>query len=163
MEKLSHIADDGRPAMVDVGDKPVSHRVAKAEGFIELKKETIKLVDENKIKKGARSIGQIEKQYQFFKESEDNSEDTPIVSVFITPDDKTFESSYLSGKESNPNTVWLKWVNHKQADNSIESTLRNLIVHEQNAEIQPIDMNTQFIIKSFIDYIASEFRVWIIE
>ena len=32
-----------------------------------------------------------------------------------------------------------------------------MIKHEHNAEIEPIDPNTQFIIKSFIDYIAIEF------
>ncbi len=49
--ELTHI-DNNRPAMVDVSDKPVSHRIAKAKGFIKLNKETIKLICENHIKKG---------------------------------------------------------------------------------------------------------------
>lgn len=52
MSRLSHIDENNRPAMVDVGDKPVSYRTAKATGFITLQDETIKLIDENKIKKG---------------------------------------------------------------------------------------------------------------
>ena len=49
--ELTHI-NNNRPAMVDVSDKPSSHRIAKAKGFIKLNKETIKLINENHIKKG---------------------------------------------------------------------------------------------------------------
>ena len=49
--ELTHI-NNNRPAMVDVSDKPSSHRIAKAKGFIKLNKETIKLISENNIKKG---------------------------------------------------------------------------------------------------------------
>lgn len=52
MKKLTHIDDNNRPIMVDVGTKLDSHRIARAEGFIYLKKATLKLVCENKIKKG---------------------------------------------------------------------------------------------------------------
>ena len=33
MKKLSHTDDKGRARMVDVGEKPVSHRIAKARGL----------------------------------------------------------------------------------------------------------------------------------
>ena len=49
--ELTHI-DNNKPAMVDVGNKPVSHRVAKAKGFIKLNAKTIKLICENNMKKG---------------------------------------------------------------------------------------------------------------
>ncbi len=52
MERLSHIDDEGRANMVDVSDKKIQHRTAKAEGYIELREETIKLILENKMKKG---------------------------------------------------------------------------------------------------------------
>jgi len=52
MSKLSHTDPSGRAAMVDVGDKPILHRKAVAEGFISLSPETIKLIKENHIKKG---------------------------------------------------------------------------------------------------------------
>ena len=52
MKKLSHTDDKGKANMVDVGEKPVQMRYAKATGFIHLKKETIKLIKENKMKKG---------------------------------------------------------------------------------------------------------------
>lgn len=38
--------------MVDVGLKPFSIRTAKAEGFIRLEENTLKLINENKMKKG---------------------------------------------------------------------------------------------------------------
>jgi len=52
MKKLSHIDNKGKARMVDVGGKDDQLREAKAKGFIKLEKETIKLVKENKIKKG---------------------------------------------------------------------------------------------------------------
>ncbi len=50
--KLSHIGADNRPVMVDVSLKPDSYRVAKAEGFIKLEKNTVKQITVNKMKKG---------------------------------------------------------------------------------------------------------------
>ena len=38
--------------MVDVGNKPDQMRIAKASGFIQLQPETLKLINENLIKKG---------------------------------------------------------------------------------------------------------------
>ena len=38
--------------MVDVTDKPLSHRVARAEGHISLQEDTIQLIKGNRIKKG---------------------------------------------------------------------------------------------------------------
>jgi cyclic pyranopterin phosphate synthase len=52
MSKLSHTDKDGKARMVDVGDKPDQRRVAKAEGFIFLTPNTIKLIRDNEIKKG---------------------------------------------------------------------------------------------------------------
>lgn len=52
MEKLSHINEKGKAEMVDVGAKPNQLREAVAEGFIKLNEITVKLIEENKIKKG---------------------------------------------------------------------------------------------------------------
>ncbi len=52
MNKLSHTDSEGKANMVDVGHKPNQVRVAKAEGFIKLSKETIRLINENQMKKG---------------------------------------------------------------------------------------------------------------
>ncbi len=52
MDKLSHINNEGKANMVDVGNKPEQNRVAKASGFIQLQPETLKLINENLIKKG---------------------------------------------------------------------------------------------------------------
>ena len=52
MAELSHIDGQGRPRMVDVSDKLVSFRRARASGRIDLQKETLALIAENRIKKG---------------------------------------------------------------------------------------------------------------
>jgi uncharacterized protein YlaI len=116
------------------------------------------LLIENKIKKGAITQGQLEKQVSFFKDSDDDYvENIPVYSIFITPDDEAFKTSYEQARNENEDTVWLKWVNHIECDKSIEAIMREIIKYEHNAEIEPIDLTTQFIIKSFIDYLATEF------
>ncbi|MFH0988926.1 MAG: cyclic pyranopterin monophosphate synthase MoaC [bacterium] len=52
MENLSHVDSEGRVTMVDVGGKSIQYRSAKAEGFIRLQPETIRLIRENGLKKG---------------------------------------------------------------------------------------------------------------
>lgn len=49
---LSHIDEHGRPRMVDVSDKPLSHRLARAQGFIRLQPHTVELIQGQKIAKG---------------------------------------------------------------------------------------------------------------
>jgi len=38
--KLTHLNQDGRPHMVDVTDKKITHRTASAEGFVEMSSDT---------------------------------------------------------------------------------------------------------------------------
>ncbi|AHW60749.1 cyclic pyranopterin phosphate synthase [Draconibacterium orientale] len=52
MSQLSHINDEGKANMVDVGHKPQQVRTAEASGFIALQPETIRLINESLIKKG---------------------------------------------------------------------------------------------------------------
>lgn len=52
-KKFSHTDEQGRANMVDVGEKPDMIRTAEAEGKILLSKEALKLILENKNKKGA--------------------------------------------------------------------------------------------------------------
>jgi cyclic pyranopterin phosphate synthase len=52
MKKLTHVDDQARPRMVDVTDKPLSYRVARAQGHIDLQQETIDLITHNGIQKG---------------------------------------------------------------------------------------------------------------
>jgi len=49
---FTHLDRKGRPRMVDVGDKPQSRRMARAEGFIRLQPETIRLIKHRRIGKG---------------------------------------------------------------------------------------------------------------
>jgi cyclic pyranopterin phosphate synthase len=50
--RLSHVDDEGRARMVDVGSKPVTERHAAAEGLIRMSKEAFQLVKANRIAKG---------------------------------------------------------------------------------------------------------------
>lgn len=52
MTNFSHIDKDGKAKMVDVGNKPIQQRTAKAKGFIKLNYDTVKLIKDNLIKKG---------------------------------------------------------------------------------------------------------------
>ncbi len=52
-KKLSHTSHDGNVNMVDVGDKRLSLRIAKAKGHIRLSSDTLELIRENNLKKGS--------------------------------------------------------------------------------------------------------------
>ena len=52
MSKLSHVDEQGKANMVDVGAKADQKRIAKATGHITLKDETIQLIKDNSMKKG---------------------------------------------------------------------------------------------------------------
>ena len=52
MGKFSHVDDQGRAKMVDVGNKPPMRRTAKAAGYITLAQDTLQLIKDNQIKKG---------------------------------------------------------------------------------------------------------------
>ncbi|RME88491.1 MAG: cyclic pyranopterin monophosphate synthase MoaC [Anaerolineae bacterium] len=58
--KLSHLDDEGRARMVDVGHKPETERVAVARGEVHMKKETFDLLRAGNVKKGdALTVAQI--------------------------------------------------------------------------------------------------------
>lgn len=52
MTGLTHFDDQGRAHMVDVGDKPVTSRIATAEGLVLMTPETLALVTAGTAKKG---------------------------------------------------------------------------------------------------------------
>jgi cyclic pyranopterin phosphate synthase len=52
MSKLTHLDDNGRARMVDVADKETTQRIAIAEGFIAMSRETLALVLDGGAKKG---------------------------------------------------------------------------------------------------------------
>lgn len=49
---LSHVGPDGSARMVDVGPKPVTRRVATAEGSVRMSADAFRLVERNEIAKG---------------------------------------------------------------------------------------------------------------
>lgn len=52
MMKLTHTNKRGKAVMVDVGDKDIQTRIAKAHGHIKLAASTIDLILDNQLKKG---------------------------------------------------------------------------------------------------------------
>ncbi len=50
--KLTHVDSQGRSRMVDVTAKPQTHRVARAEAFVEMSASTLKLLRQNALPKG---------------------------------------------------------------------------------------------------------------
>jgi cyclic pyranopterin monophosphate synthase len=52
MTKLSHLNEKGEARMVDVSDKAVTHRSARAEGFVSMSPATLALVETGTAKKG---------------------------------------------------------------------------------------------------------------
>lgn len=52
MSGLTHFDAGGAAHMVDVSEKPVTHRVAQAEGYIKMKPQTLTIIEEGSAKKG---------------------------------------------------------------------------------------------------------------
>jgi len=140
---------------------PISNRQQIVDIFLKIiskdEDDIAYILIENKIKKEAFNPHQARKQFDCFKYSENYVKDLPIYSVVLTTDNEKFSTMHKNVISANEDSVWLKWTNYKDADNSIETILRRLIKNEHEAHIQPIDPNTQFIIKSFIDYIVTEY------
>lgn len=51
-KQLTHIDDDGRAHMVDIGHKPDSFRTATARGFVQMQPHTLQLILDGQVKKG---------------------------------------------------------------------------------------------------------------
>ena len=52
MKEFTHLDDKGHVRMVDVSEKPVSHREAVAQGVVGMAPETFALIEDKKVKKG---------------------------------------------------------------------------------------------------------------
>ncbi|TAL61243.1 MAG: cyclic pyranopterin monophosphate synthase MoaC [Bacteroidetes bacterium] len=52
MDKLTHTDGKGKAVMVDVGDKEIQLRIARASGHINLAADTVKLIQNNLMRKG---------------------------------------------------------------------------------------------------------------
>ncbi len=51
-QSLTHLDDQGRARMVDVGEKDITHRVAVARGHVTVQPETARMIREGLMKKG---------------------------------------------------------------------------------------------------------------
>ncbi len=51
-KRLTHLDETGAAAMVDVSDKDITTRIARASGFIEMKRETLAMILSGTAKKG---------------------------------------------------------------------------------------------------------------
>lgn len=115
------------------------------------------LLIENKIKTGSARKLQVAEQFEYFVQTSEYQKGISVYSILLTSDFDAFSSMFVNAQIVNSNSLWLKWTNQADKENSMESILRRLLILEQHAEIQPINPNTQFILKSFIDYLVTEF------
>lgn len=112
---------------------------------------------ENKIKVGARNETQCSNQYELFKSSEEYQQNIPIYNILLTIDSDSFASMYEESKRCNPNSLWIKWTSRNIQSTSIETIFKELLSLETKSDIPPVDFSSLFIIKSFVDYISTEF------
>ena len=52
MKKLTHMDESGRPRMVDVTEKPDTHRQAVARGLVRMQPDTLELIKKGQVAKG---------------------------------------------------------------------------------------------------------------
>ena len=52
MSRFTHFDDDGQAVMVDVSDKDVSERIATAKGSVEMRPETLAMIEQGLVEKG---------------------------------------------------------------------------------------------------------------
>jgi cyclic pyranopterin phosphate synthase len=52
MTDLTHFDEHGASRMVDVGAKEITHRMARAESFVVMQTETLKLIIDRRVAKG---------------------------------------------------------------------------------------------------------------
>jgi len=52
MKKLTHVDESGRPRMVDVTEKPDTHRQAVARGLVRMQPDTLELIKKGQVAKG---------------------------------------------------------------------------------------------------------------
>ena len=52
MKELTHFDDDGASRMVDVGTKPVTERMARAEGTVLMEPSTLRIIQQKEVSKG---------------------------------------------------------------------------------------------------------------
>lgn len=115
------------------------------------------LLIENKLKISSRNERQCTMQYETFINSEDYQNDIPIYNILITTDSESFRSMYEESKNCNPKSIWLKWTNRNVTEMSVEKCLIKLFALEVNVDISPIENSSLFILKSFVDYVSSEY------
>lgn len=111
------------------------------------------LLIENKIKKNSFKLNQCLEQYQSFSLLEDYKSNAKTISLLISPNDEKFSKMIHAVQPENLNSAWLKWDSNDKSN--IINLFKNLIQLENECNIPPIESNTKYILKSFIDYISS--------
>jgi len=111
---------------------------------------------ENKIKKSAIKENQCSEQLEYFLRCEDFQENVPVYSLLITPPDKSFELMYNHILEKNIKSIWLSWTDNSLGLGSIEGIIREMINLENCLEVPPINDNSKYILKSFVEHISTE-------
>lgn len=114
-------------------------------------KDLLYIIIEAKIAKSSVRELQLNEQVNKFKETDEYSKSAKIIPILLSPNDEYFKKCF---NEINEKICWLNW---SSSENSIVNLLRILIEYETYAKIEPIDFSTNFLIKSFIDFIEQSF------
>ena len=136
--------------------------------FIQNKKSIKKIIlIENKINSGAKNIGQLDRQYKSTIDElvkiEKNIKKIDIHSIYVTPDNDGFTKEFENfKKEVNPNAFHIIWKenssNSIEDKKSIKEILETILLLENQAKIDPINEYTKHTLKSFIQFIETDFK-----
>ena len=119
-------------------------------------RDELYILIENKVSSGAKNIPQCFDQYNAFKECEDYDSTVPVISVLITNDTRSFQSSIDKVLSVNPHSVWLKWVSRDIEEKTIFNLVQDVLTLEHQGSIPPINIETQSSLKYFNDFIWAE-------
>lgn len=135
--------------------------------FIENNKRINKIIlIENKINLGAKNIGQLERQYSSTMEElakmDINIDKNNIHSIYVTPDNEKFDNEFETFRKSiNLNSTHIYWKKEglQEKENiTIKEILENILKQENRAKIEAIGEYTKHTIKSFVQFIETNFK-----
>jgi hypothetical protein len=110
---------------------------------------------ENKINTGSFKKEQVQNQFESYKNNSEGENNPDIYSIYLTPKNKTFEREFeeLTLK----NKFHFYWKDEGNI-NSIKNILIDIVKKESSAEIEAINEYTRHTLKSFIQFIETDFK-----
>jgi len=111
---------------------------------------------ENKIQNGSITKNQINNQYEAFINEFGNEGTFDVYSIYVTPKDIDFDKEFKQNKKAS-STTHIYWKD-KDTKNSIKNMLIDIVSKENIGEIEAINEYTRHTLKSFIQFIETDFK-----